>query len=110
MLGARRFTRLMILRAFTVCISDNCALVRFDVCRRRWLLPPFVRTNLPAPVRRKRLDVALWVFNLVLLALALRGILVFTLLSDKINRGLNLQIGRAHVWNSSHGYISYAVF
>src|SRR5512143_4026608 len=74
MLGARRLTRLMILRAFTTCISDNCAFVRFDVCRRKWLLPPLVRTTLPEPVRRKRLDVALWVFNLVLPALALRGI------------------------------------
>src|SRR5689334_11547855 len=75
MLGARRLTRLMILRACTGCISVNCAFVRFDVCRRKWLLPPFVRTTLPEPVRRKRLDVALWVFSLVLPALALRGIL-----------------------------------
>src|SRR6185503_12490515 len=75
MLGARRLTRLMILRPFTVCISDNCAFVRFDVCRRKWLLPPLVRTTLPEPVRRKRLDVALCVFNLILPALALRGIL-----------------------------------
>src|SRR5689334_15679690 len=65
-LGARRFTRLMILRALTSSISDNCALVRFDVRRRRWLLPPLVRTTLPDPVRRKRLDVALWVFSLVM--------------------------------------------
>src|ERR1044071_2566182 len=75
MLGARRFTRLIILRPCTVSISDNCTFVRLDVFRRRWLLPPFVRTTLPEPVRRKRLEVALWVFNLVLPALALRGIL-----------------------------------
>src|SRR5215211_6827089 len=75
MLGARRFTRLMILRAFTSSISDNCALVRLDVRRRRWLLPPLVRTTLPEPVRRKRLDVALWVFSLVFVTFALRGIL-----------------------------------
>src|SRR5512134_2699934 len=74
-LGARRLTRLMILRAFTTSISDNCAFVRFDVCRRKWLLPPLVRTTLPEPVRRKRLDVALWVFSLVFVAFALGGIL-----------------------------------
>src|ERR671922_959051 len=87
MLGARRLTRLMILRALTSSISDNCALVRFDVRRRRWLLPPLVRTTLPEPVRRKRLDVALWVLSLVFVAFALRGIVVLTLLSDKIKRG-----------------------
>ena len=40
------------------------ALVRLDVRRRRWLLPPLVRTSIPDPVRRKRLEVALWVFIL----------------------------------------------
>ena len=67
--------RLMILRPFTSCISDNCAFVRFDVFRRKWLLPPLVRISLPEPVKRKRFDVALWVlsFNLPL-AFALRGI------------------------------------
>src|SRR3970040_806112 len=67
--------RLMILRPFTSIISDNCAFVRLDVLRRRWLLPPLVRTTLPEPVRRKRLDVALWVLSFILPALALRGIL-----------------------------------
>src|SRR5215211_414501 len=80
-LGARRFTRLMILRALTSSISDNWAFVRLDVRRRRWLLPPLVRTTLPEPVRRKRLDVALWVLSLVFVAFALRGIVVLTLLS-----------------------------
>ena len=47
--------------------------VRFEVRRRKWLLPPFVRMSLPEPVRRNRLDVALWVLSLVLPALALRG-------------------------------------
>src|SRR5512142_3159826 len=91
MFGARRLTRLMIFAPFTSSISDNCALTRFDACRRKWLLPPLVRTTLPEPVRRKRLDVALWVFSLVLpLAFALRGIddTPFEQISaDKINRG-----------------------
>ena len=60
MLGARRLTRLMMPPPFTSCISDNCAFVRLDVRRRKWLLPPFVRITLPEPVRRKRLEVALW--------------------------------------------------
>src|SRR5262245_12554464 len=76
MFGASRLTRLMILLPFTSCISDNWALVRFEVRLRRWLLPPLVRTTLPEPVRRKRLDVALCVFNLVLPVFALRGILL----------------------------------
>src|SRR5512146_2663745 len=86
MLGA---TRLMILRPFSSSISDSCTLVRFERFRRRWLLPPLVRTTLPEPVRRNRLEVALWVFSLVLPALALRGILAcsFRQISDKINRG-----------------------
>jgi hypothetical protein len=33
------------------------------------------------------LEVALWVFSLVFVAFALRGIVVFTLLSDKVIRG-----------------------
>src|SRR6185503_9254711 len=86
MLGARRLTRLMMPLPFTSCISDNCAFVRFDVCRRRWLLPPFVRTTLPEPVRRKRLEVALWVFSLFFPAFALRGIADFSF-QTKLNRG-----------------------
>jgi len=39
-------------------------LVRFDLRRRKWLLPPLVRTILPEPVMRKRLEAALWVFSL----------------------------------------------
>src|SRR5918993_3974396 len=78
MLGARRLTRLMMPPPFTSCISDNCAFVRLDVRRRKWLLPPFVRTTLPEPVRRKRLEVALWVFSLFLPAFALRGIADFS--------------------------------
>src|SRR5215813_13229332 len=74
MLGAKRLMRLVILRPKTGCISLKFALVRFEVRRRKWLLPPFVRTTLPVPVRRNRLEVALWVFSLTLPAFALRGI------------------------------------
>src|SRR5512144_1602748 len=45
-------------------ISDNSFLERSEVRRRRWLLPPLVRTSMPDPVRRNRLLVALWVFIL----------------------------------------------
>src|SRR5512133_1372990 len=62
--GTRRRTRLMIPRPLTGTISINCALVRFEVLRRKWLLPPFVRTSSPDAVRRKRFDVALWVLSL----------------------------------------------
>ena len=51
--------RFMILLPFTETISVNKALVRFEVRRRKWLLPPLVRTNWPDPVKRNRLDVAL---------------------------------------------------
>jgi hypothetical protein len=51
----------------------NKALVRFEVRRRRWLFPPLVRIKTPDPVRRNRLEVALWVFNLNLPDLILRG-------------------------------------
>src|SRR5512143_3415914 len=78
MLGARRLTRLMILLPLTGIISLNRALVPSDVRRRRWLLPPFVRTSLPGPVRRNRLEVALCVFSLVLPAFALRGTAAFS--------------------------------
>src|SRR5512133_527310 len=54
----------MVLSPFTFTISVNNALVRFDVRRRRWLLPPLVRIKTPDPVRRNRLEVALWVFRL----------------------------------------------
>src|SRR5512139_1333319 len=75
-LGLRRLTRLMMLRPLTGIISLNSAFVRSDVRRRRWLLPPFVRTSLPEPVRRNRFEVALWVFSLYLPVFALRGITV----------------------------------
>src|SRR5512139_617004 len=61
MFGARRFTFFTMLRPWTVCISANSALVRRDRLRRKWLLPPLVLISLPPPVRRKRLEVALWV-------------------------------------------------
>jgi hypothetical protein len=54
-------------------ISDSRALTRGDVRRRKWLLPPFVRTKMPDPVMRNRLDVALWVFNLILPDFTFRG-------------------------------------
>src|SRR5690606_11650665 len=53
---------------YTSCILSNWLLARFDLLRRRWLLPPFVRINLPPAVTRKRLAVALWVFSLYFLA------------------------------------------
>jgi hypothetical protein len=63
MLGARRLIRLMNLRPFTTIVSLNNALVRSEVRRRKWLLPPLVRTSVPEPVKRNLLDVALWVFS-----------------------------------------------
>ena len=53
----------MNLRPFTTIISLNNALVRSEVRRRKWLLPPLVRTSVPEPVKRNLLDVALWVFS-----------------------------------------------
>jgi len=86
MFGARRLMRLMYLRPTTGTISLNNAFVRSEVRRRKWLLPPFVRTSMPEPVKRNLLDVALWVFSFNLPDFfALRGIAGF-LLSDKINR------------------------
>ena len=39
-----------------------------------WIgVPPFVRSSTPDPLRRKRLDVALWVFSLNLPCFGLRG-------------------------------------
>src|SRR5690606_40792057 len=85
MLGFRRLMRLTYLRPKTGTISLNNALVRSDVRRRKWLLPPFVRTSVPEPVRRNLLEVALCVFSLYFFpGFALRGILEF-LLSDKIH-------------------------
>jgi hypothetical protein len=75
MFGARRLMRLMNLRPFTTIISLNNALVRSEVRRRKWLLPPLVRTSVPEPVKRNLLDVALCVFSLILPDFfALRGI------------------------------------
>ena len=48
----------------TTSIFENCAFTRFDLRRRKWLLPPLVRTILPVPVTRKRLAAALYVFSL----------------------------------------------
>jgi hypothetical protein len=73
MFGARRLTRWMIFSPFTWTISDSKAFVRDEVRRRKWLLPPFVRIKVPDPVRRNRLEVALWVFSLIFPAFALRG-------------------------------------
>jgi len=56
--------RLTMLFPATGSISMNCALVRAGVRRRRWPLPSLVRRNIPEPVRRKRLDVALCVLIL----------------------------------------------
>ena len=64
MYGASRPIRLMTLLPCTGTISVNRALARLERRRRKWLWPPFVRTTLPDPVMRNRLDVALWVFSL----------------------------------------------
>lgn len=78
MFGARRLMRLMYLRPLTTIISLNNAFVRSDVRRRKWLLPPLVRTSVPEPVKRNLLDVALWVFSFNLPDFfALRGIVLF---------------------------------
>ena len=82
--GARRFTLFTIPRPFTGSISLNKAFVRLDVLRRKWLLPILVRTNIPDPVRRNRLEVALCVLILYFPAACLRG--TFGLLSHKIPR------------------------
>jgi hypothetical protein len=71
--GARRRTRLRIPRPFTGIIWSNWRFVRLGVRRRRWLLPPFVRTSIPDPVKRNRFEVALCVFNLYFPVLGLRG-------------------------------------
>jgi hypothetical protein len=84
--GARRLTRLTMPLPFTGTISENSILVRLEVRRRIWLFPPFVRTNIPDPVTRKRLEVALWVFILYLPTVCLRG--TAKLLSHKIPRRL----------------------
>ncbi len=99
MFGARRLMRLMYLRPTTGTISLNNAFVRSEVRRRKWLLPPFVRTSMPEPVKRNLLDVALWVFSFNLPDFfALRGISGF-LLSDKINRGtLFTPADDQHLW------------
>lgn len=50
--------------AVTSSILENCARLRADFLRRKWLLPPLVRKILPVLVIRKRLAAALYVFNL----------------------------------------------
>src|SRR3972149_10756706 len=64
----------MMPRPFTGTISDNSALVRWAVLRRKCPLPPLVRINLPEPVTLNRLAVARWVLSLYLPFGALRGI------------------------------------
>ena len=63
--GMRRLTFLMMLLPLTSMVSASSAFERFEVWRRRWLFPPLVRTSLPEPVNRKRLEVALWVLSLI---------------------------------------------
>jgi len=75
MYGARRATRLAIPRPLTGTISANSILVRLEVRRLKWLFPPFVRTKIPDPVKRKRFEVALWVLILYLPVVCLRGTL-----------------------------------
>lgn len=56
--------RFLMPRPLTGIISAKSCLVRLEVRLRKWLLPPLVRTKVPLPVHRKRLDVALWVLIL----------------------------------------------
>lgn len=83
--------RLMMPRPLTGTISASSALVRLEVRRRKWLLPPFVRTSVSDPVRRKRFDVALWVFSLNLPTLGLRGTGLTPF--DKLTAGNNFSRG-----------------
>src|SRR5690349_18618387 len=48
----------------TTDILSSARFTRPDLRRRKWLLPPCVRTTMPVPVTRKRLAVALCVFSL----------------------------------------------
>ena len=43
----------------TGCIRSSWRLVRLDLRRRRWLLPPLVRITLPPPVTLKRSNEAM---------------------------------------------------
>ena len=89
MLGARRLIRLIRPLPFTSSISLNSAFVRLDVRRRKWLLPPLVRTSLPDPVKRNLFEVALWVFSLNLPLLALRGTAIYSF-HEKNTAGANV--------------------
>ncbi len=71
--------RFCILLPFTGIILDNNLLVRFEVRRLKWLLPPFVRTTIPVPVTRKRFAVALCVLSLYFLFLLLLLLLTATM-------------------------------
>src|SRR5690349_5516139 len=102
MLGFKRLMRLMMLRPLTGMVLLNNALVRSEVRRRKWLLPPFVRTSSPEPVRRNRLEVALWVFSLYFLpGFALRGIAGF-LLSGKIKPRVSITPADDHIFGVLH--------
>jgi hypothetical protein len=64
--GARRPTRLTIPRPFTGTISLNSCLVRFEVRRRKWLLPPFGPYQHACSSQAKTLGGRLVGFDLVL--------------------------------------------
>ena len=85
----------MIFSPSTGIISVNKAFVRSGVRRRRWLLPPLVRTRTPVPVRRNRLEVALWVFNLIFPAFTFLGTAKLLFLKN-----LRLSLAAAGVENS----------
>ncbi len=70
MYGAIRLIRRRSPAVSTTSILDNKAFVRLDLRRRKWLLPPLVRTILPVPVTRNRLAAALYVFILNFFVLA----------------------------------------
>jgi len=71
-------------------ISANNAFVRDGVRRRKWLLPPFVRTRTPDPVKRNRLEVALWVLSLYL------GVFTFAVTANSSQQNVRL-LAQSHI-------------
>jgi hypothetical protein len=80
----------MVLFPLTLIISENNAFVRDGVRRRKWLLPPLVRTRTPDPVKRNRLEVALWVFNLYL------GVFTFAVTANSSQQNVRL-LAQSHI-------------
>lgn len=84
--------------AVTSNIRENMAFARFDFRRRKWLLPPFVRTILPVPVTRKRLAAALYVFILYFLVFAFGIFIPLTQYKSPFRR-----ISVSGLWNTQKG-------